>query len=146
MALGIAGMRDLDKPTAAAHLVDRGTSGVAHAGSETAGQLLDDLCHRPLEGNPSLNSFRYQLAGVAFALLEIPVLGTLLHRAERSHPAVTLVRPALKKFDLSRSFFGSRQQPAHHNRVCSCGDGFCDIPGKADSAVGNHRDRKILER
>src|SRR6185437_9918564 len=82
--------RDLDELGAAAHLVDRRAAAVAHCGPYAAHELVDDRGERALVRHASLDAFgnEFFCRVVAFSVLEITVARALLHRAQRSHPAV----------------------------------------------------------
>ena len=146
MAFGIAGMSDLDEAATGTHFTDCGAPGVAHTRPKTTGQLVDNLRHRPLERHSSFDAFRDEFAWVTLPFLEIPILRTVLHRAQRSHTAITFIGSALKQLDFSRGLLGSRQQPPDHNRVGASGNSFSNVSGKTDAAVSDHRDPTIPKR
>ena len=122
-----------------AQVFQTGAAGVAHAGAQSAHQLVNDIDQRSLVRDAAFNSFRHQLVAIAHALLEIAILGAVLHGPQRTHAPVALVRPALVELDLSGRFVGARQQPADHDAVGACGNRLGDVPGKADPAVGDQR-------
>src|SRR3989304_114337 len=63
-------------------------------------------------GAPPLDPLRDELALRLDVGLEIPVLAPLLHRLQRSHPAVHLVGPALVQDHLAGTLLGPRAEGA----------------------------------
>ena len=64
---------------------------------------------------PSGTSFSRRV--LALGILEVAVGRALLHRAERAHAAVALVRAALVELDLARRLLGAGEEaPQHHAR------------------------------
>ena len=49
------------------------------------------------------------------------------------------------EFDFARSFFRTGKHTAQHHTVCACRQGFGDVAGEADAAVGNQRDAGAFE-
>ena len=47
--------------------------------------------------------------------LEVAVGRALLHRADRAHAAIALVRAALEELDLARRLLGAGEDAAHHH-------------------------------
>src|SRR5690606_20593250 len=144
VALALAGARDDHELRLAAHLLDGGAADVAHGRAQATGKLVDDAADRAAVRHAPLDAFRHQLVGVG-RILEVAVLGTLLHRAQRTHAAVALVAAALEQLDLARGFLGAGEQAADHHRGRTGGDRLADVAGVADAAVGDQRDA-LLQR
>ena len=139
MRLADAGRRDFDELRGAAHLIHRGAAAITHRRAQAAHQLGDHIDHRALVGHAAFDAFGHQLVGIGRRILEVAVGRPLLHRAQRTHAAVGLVRAALEQLDLARRLFGAGQQAAQHDRVGAGRDGLGDIAGVADAAIGDHR-------
>src|SRR5690348_5956865 len=92
---------DLHELRPGAHVLDGAAAGVAHARAHPAHELLDDRGRRSLVGNAALDALGHQLVGVVLRVLEVAVARALLHRADRAHAAVRLVRPALEELDVA---------------------------------------------
>src|SRR5215213_9933154 len=90
-----AGGRDLDELALRAQLVDRRAPGVAHARAQAAHELLDHPHRAAFVSDAPFHAFRHQLVDVHVGVLEVAVRRALLHRAERAHAAIRLVRAAL---------------------------------------------------
>src|SRR5690606_37072056 len=112
----------------AAHLVDAGAADVAHGRAQSAGELVDHAAERAAVRNTSLDALGHQLVGVR-SVLEVAVLGALLHRADRTHAAVALVAAALEQLALARRFLGAGEQAADHHRGRAGGDRLADVAG-----------------
>src|SRR5262245_58187105 len=89
-----------------------GPAAVAHAGAHAAHELMDHRGDAALVGDAALDSFRHQLLAGGDAVeieivLEVSVAAAAPHRADRSHPAVVLVRAALVKDDLAGALVGA---------------------------------------
>src|SRR5690606_18091236 len=121
-----------------------GAADVAHGRAQATGELVDDAADRAAVRHPALDALRHQLVGVG-RILEVAVLGPLLHRAQRTHAAVALVAAALEQLDLARGFLGAGEQAADHHRGGTGGDRLADVAGVADAAVGDQRDA-LLQR
>src|SRR5690606_31936948 len=89
VALALAGAGDHHELRLLAHLLDGRAAHVAHGGAQAAGELVDDAAQRAAVRHAALDAFRHQLVGVG-GVLEVAVLGALLHRAQRAHAAVAL--------------------------------------------------------
>src|SRR5690606_30442245 len=144
VALALAGAGDHHELRLAAHLLDGAAADVAHGGAQAAGELVDDAADRAAVRDAALDAFRHQLVGVG-GVLEVAVLGALLHRAQRAHAAVALVAAALEQLDLARGLLGAGEQAADHHRGGTGGDRLADVAGVADAAVGDQRDA-VLQR
>src|SRR5690606_12508218 len=88
----------------------------------------------------------YQLVDVAGGVLEVAVGRALLHRAQRAHAAIGLVRAALVQDDFARRLLGACEHRTEHHRVRAGGDGLGDVARIADAAVGDQRHAGALER
>jgi len=63
------------------------------------------------------------------------------HRAERTHAAIGLVGSALVQLDFTGGFLGAGEQAADHDRMRARRDRLGDVPGEADAAIGDNRQR-----
>src|SRR5690606_34099582 len=144
VALALARAGDLHELRPGAHLLDGGTADVAHGGAQAADQLVDHAGQRAAVRHAALDALGHQLVGRG-GLLEVAVLGALLHGPDRAHAAVALVAAALVELGLARGLLGAGEQPADHDRGGAGGDGLADVAGVADAAVGDQRDA-VLER
>ena len=72
--------------------------------------------------------------------LEVAVGGTGRHRADGAHATIGFVGAAFIEFDFAGRFFSTGEQTADHHRVCTGGDGFGNVAGVADTAVGDDAD------
>ena len=115
--LADAGRRDLDELGARAQLLDRRAAAVAHRRAQAAHQLMDHRGQHALVRHAALDALRHELLGgaLAFGILEIAVRAAFLHRAERAHAAIALVRAALVELDLARRLLGAGEEAAHHH-------------------------------
>src|SRR3989339_527315 len=84
------------------------------------------------------NAFGHQFFAVGDGGLAIAVFGTLGHGFHRAHAAVNFVHPAVHVGNFARAFFGGGKQLADHNRVGAGRQGFNDIAGIFNAAVGNN--------
>src|SRR5882672_10761812 len=91
-----AGAGDLHELGAIPDFVDGRATEVTHRRTQPSHQLLHDLYDAALVGNTAFHTLGHQLVRAVFIVLEIAVAGTLLHRAQRSHAAVRLVRAPLE--------------------------------------------------
>src|SRR6056297_4053155 len=87
------------------------TTGVTHAGTQTADQLVDITGQGAAERYPPFDPFRHQL-DVLFFRLEVTILAPLLHRSEAAHPTIGFVGSALIKDGFARGFFVTAEQRA----------------------------------
>src|SRR4029079_9843274 len=126
---------DLHELRPGAHVLDGAAAGVAHARAHPAHELLDDRGRRSLVGNAALDALGHQLVGVVLRVLEGAVARALLHRADRAHAAVRLVRPALEELDLARRLLAAGEEAAQHHARTAGGDRLGDVAGGADGAV-----------
>src|SRR5690242_8360310 len=86
VALTLAGACDLHELRLAAHLLDGRAADIAHGRAQATHQLVDDAADRAAVRHAALDAFRHQLVGVR-SVLEVAVLGPLLHRRQRTHAA-----------------------------------------------------------
>src|SRR5664279_2842233 len=100
---------------------------------------MHDRDHCPLVRYASLDALGDQLfrGSFAFGVLKVPVARAELHRAERPHATVALVRASLIELDLPRGFFGSREQAAQHHAGSPRGDRLRDVSRISDTAIGD---------
>src|SRR4051812_5427647 len=141
-----AGGGDLDELRLGAHLIDRRAAGVAHARAQPADQLLHHPHRAALVRDAALDAFRHQLVDVHVGVLEVAVGRALLHRAERAHAAIRLVRAPLVELDVARRLVGTGEERAQHDRVRAGGDGLCHVARVAHAAVGDEGYAGLLER
>jgi hypothetical protein len=115
--LADAGRRDLDELGAGAELVDRRAAAIAHRRAQPAHQLMDDGGQRALVRNAALDALRHEALGRAlpFGILEVAIGASLLHRTERAHSAIALVRPPLVELRLAGRLFRACEQAAEHH-------------------------------
>ncbi len=134
-----------------AELVDRRATAIAHRRAQAAHQLVDDRRQRALVRNAAFDALRHEplRRALAFGILEIAVGASLLHRAERTHAAIALVRAALVELRFAGRLLGAGEEAAEHHRRRARGQRLRDIARVADAAVGDHRNagaRDALER
>ncbi|MND98054.1 hypothetical protein D3C80_903920 [compost metagenome] len=58
--------------------------------------------------NATFDTFRHEFVGCVIRL-EVAIGRPFGHRAQRTHPAVGLIRTALEQFDFARRLFSTRQ-------------------------------------
>src|SRR5436190_581330 len=136
---------DLDELAALAQLVDGGIAGVAHARAQAAHQLLDHRDRAALVGDAALHALGHELVDVHVRVLEVAIGRALLHRAERAHAAVGLVRAALIELDLTGRLLGAGEERPQHDYMSAGGDRLGDIAGITDAAVRDERHAGLLE-
>src|SRR5262249_53891935 len=133
MRLAHAGCGDLDELRAGAQRVDRGAAAVAHGGAHAAHELLDDRGERPLVRHPAFDTFGHEFLRrvLTLGVLEVTIARSLLHRAERTHASIALVRAALIELDLAGRLLGAREEAPQHYAGSTGGDGFRNVAGVA---------------
>ncbi len=119
-------------------------SAVAHAGAQAAHELVDHRGHAALVRDAAFDAFRHELFRTVSAfeiefVLEVPIAAAAAHGAERSHAAVFLEAAALEQDHLARALVRAGKQAADHRRAGADGQGFGDVAGVADAAVGDDR-------
>ena len=102
---------------------------------------MDDGAHRALVRHTAFDTFRHQLLGTGRGVLEVTIRGALRlrHGTERTHATVGFVGTALEQFDFAWSFFGTGQHRADHHGRRARHDGFGQVTGEADTAIGDQR-------
>ena len=80
-----------------------------------------------------------EVAGEVVLGLEIALAGALGHGGEGAHAAVGLEAAALVEDGFAWGFVDAGEEGAHHADVGSGGDGFGDVAGVLDAAVGDDR-------
>src|SRR5258708_30207014 len=145
MALADAGGRDANQPRAALQGRDVLRAGVAHAGAQTADQLVHHRGDAALVGDAPLDPFRHQLLAAARRLeiefvLEVTVARAAAHRTDRSHAAVLLEAPPLIQNDFAGTLVGPREEIPDHRGARANGDRFCDVARETDAAIRDDRD------
>src|SRR4051794_12298733 len=123
------------------HRLDRRRAAVAHRLAQAADNLMQHAGERPLVRDAALDPFGDELLDILDVALEIAVLRVTarLHRADRAHAAVLLEALALGEDDVAGRLFRAREHRAQHDRVRSGGDRLCDVAGRGDAAVRDHR-------
>src|SRR5580704_19389703 len=116
MALAHARVADLHELRPLAQLREIRRADISHPRLQPADELLDIRRERPAMGHATLYSLRLMLA-VAHRELSVAVAGALVHRAERSHPAVKFVGAPLVENRLAGTFLGAREQRSNHDAV-----------------------------
>lgn len=106
-------------------------------GPDAAQQLEDGVRHRPFVGHPALYPFGNQFFIV---LLEITVFAAVSHSSQRTHAAIDFEASALVDLLLTGGFFAARQQGAQHYHIGARCQGFDNVAGIFDAAVGNDGD------
>jgi hypothetical protein len=144
--LAQAGAGDFHELSARAHRLDVLAAAVAHARAHSAHQLLDHPHDRALVRHAPLDALGHELVGVNRRILEIAVGRALLHRRQRTHAPVRLVRAPLEQLDLARRLLGAGEQAPQHHRVRARGDRFGDVAREAHPAVRDQRYAAFLER
>jgi hypothetical protein len=146
MRLAHARRGDLHELGVRPHLLDGAAAGVAHARAQPAHELQDDRGDRPLVRDAPLDALGHELVGVHLRVLEIAVARALLHRAERAHAAVGLVRAALEELDLAGRLLAAGEEAAQHHARGAGRDRLRHVARVADAAVGDAGDARLLER
>ena len=116
-------------------------AGVAHAGLQSADELIDDAPQRAFVRHAPFDPLGDELVGFAPVVLKIPVAAALpvAHGFQRPHPAILLVGAALIQNRLARALLGAGEQAADHDRLGARGQRLDDVARKADTAVRNDR-------
>src|SRR4051812_22243733 len=125
---------------------DRRATEIAHRGAQPADQLVQRLAQRALVRHATLDAFGNQLRRRLDVGLEVAVLRPFLHRADRSHAAIRLIRAALIQDDLARRLVGTGEQRTDHHGVGAGGQGLRDVARVLDAAVTDDRDTGALGR
>src|SRR6185437_12921901 len=61
-----------------------------------------------------------------------------LHRADRAHAAIALVRTPLVELDVAGRLLGAGEEAAEHHRGGAGGDRLRDVARVANATVGDH--------
>ena len=99
--------------------------------------MVNDLIQRTLKRNTGSDSLRNQLLHVVLHILEIPILGPLLHSFQRPHSTVRLKLTAIEDNRIARRLLYTRQQRSHHHGRSTSGDRLHDITGVTQATVGD---------
>ena len=118
---------------------------VAHAGAETAHELVHGFGEGALVRNPAHDAFRDQFLHFHLVVLEVAVLGAGRHRVDGAHAAVGLELTAAVDDGLARGFLGAGEHGAAHHAVSAGRKGLDDIAGVAQAAIGNQRRARALD-
>src|ERR1700722_14471583 len=139
VTLAHARVAHLDELRPLAQLREIRRADVSHARLQPADEQLDIRRERPAMGHAPLDSLRHMLA-VGDGQLSVAIAGALVHRAERSHPAIKFVGAPLVENRLAGTFLGAREQRSNHHAVRAGRNRLGDIAREPDSAVCDHRD------
>src|SRR5262245_34330977 len=113
---------------------------VAHTASKSPDLFENDAGNISLIGNDAFYSFRNQFIELCSSLAIALASGLArLHGTERAHAAVDFHPTAGDIADVSRSFSGAGQSSPEHDRTCSESEGYSDVSGILDAAVGANR-------
>jgi hypothetical protein len=139
--------RDLYEFGLGPDFLDRGATEVSHARANAAHELLNERDEAAFVRHASFDAFGNELFGVELVgFLEIAVGRALLHRPERAHAAIRLVRASLVKLGLAGRFFRAREEAADHHGVRAGGERLGDVARIADAAIGDQRHVGVRER
>ena len=108
---------------------------VTHTCAQTAHKLEYHVRKRAAERNSALDAFGNELLR---ARLEVSVLASCRHGAQRTHAAVYLETSALEHFYFTGRFFRAREQTAYHDRACAAAQRLDYIAAVLDTAVGDY--------
>src|SRR5262245_29921614 len=120
-------------------LIDSASPEVAHPCAQAAYKLVNVVRQRSSVRNLPFDPFRNQLR-LLDVCLTVPVPAAVTHRAQRSHPAINLIRPSLIEDGFARALLRSREQTSDHNRMSSGGESLGDVAGEFDAAVRDDGD------
>ena len=134
MGLPQAGRRDLHELGVLLQLLNGAAAGVAHTGPQAAHELIDGVAGGSLVGDTALHALGDQLLVV---LLEIAVLGAVVHGGQGAHAPVGLELTALIDLGVAGGLLTAGQQRADHDHAAAGGDGFHDVAGELHAAVGD---------
>ncbi len=70
----------------------------------------------------------------------------MLHGPDGAHAAVALIAAALEQNDFAGGFFGAGKHATHHHRTGARGQSLGNITAIANTAIGNQRNARTLER
>ena len=126
MTLQEAGIRNAYK-LGMAEFFDVVCTAVSHTGAEASDHLIDDLRDSTLVRNLGDDALRNQLLDVLFHILEITVLGTMLHRLEGTHAPIGLEAAAVHDDCLARGLFGTCEQGTGHDGAGACRESLHDV-------------------
>src|SRR5215471_20419096 len=133
-----AGGGDAHEATLFREFRERAGADIAHARLEAAHELVGEARERALVGDASFYTFRDGLAALR-AFLRIAIGRASFHCAGRAHAAIGLERAALIENRFAWRFLGAGEKTADHHSGSTGGDGFGDVPGILDAAIGDHR-------
>ena len=115
-------------------LVHRVAAAVAHTGLQAAHQLVDGVAGQSLVRHAALHALGDQLL---VALLEVAVLGAVVHGGQGAHAAVGLELAALVESRCRRGTPHSRPAGSRSSPRCAGGNGLDDVAGELHAAVGD---------
>src|SRR6476661_7852440 len=97
MRLAQSGRGDAHELCLRPKLFDVGASYISHSTAQTTDHLEENVAHRPFVRNTTFDSLGDELLRGHFALLEIAVGATVLHRSETAHTANHLEATTLQQ-------------------------------------------------
>ncbi len=106
---------------------------------------MHDFLDAAFEGHATADAFRHQLLQVVFCVLEVAVFRPFLHGLHRTHAAVRFESTPLVDDGFAGAFFGSGQHRPNHDGVTASCQGFDDVAGVANAAVGDDGDASAFE-
>ena len=139
VAFAEAGGGDADEFAELREFGERACADVAHAAFEAADELIGEAVERAFVGDAPFDAFGNGLAAFG-AFLGIAIGGAGFHGAGGTHAAVGLEGAALIENCFAGSFFGAGEEAADHDAGSAGGDGFGDVAGIFDAAVGDDGD------
>ena len=96
---------------------------------------MHDFLHAAFERHAAADAFRYQLFQVVFRVLEVAILGPLLHGLNRTHAAVCLEATSFVDDGFSGALFRACQHRSNHDGMSTSREGFDDVSRVANAAV-----------
>src|SRR4029077_3719085 len=108
--------------------------------AQAADELIGEGGQGAFVGHAAFDSFGDGLAALDFVFLGVAVGGALLHGGGGAHAAVGLEGAALIENRFARGLFRAGEKAADHHAGSAGGDGFSDVAGKLDAAVGDDGD------
>ena len=137
VAFAQAGGGDADEAGFFGEFAKRGGADVAHAALEAADELVGERAERTFVGDAAFDAFGHGLATLFGVLHRRVPVGAGIHRADRTHAAVGLESAALVKNGFAGCFFRASEEAADHHAGRAGGDGFGDVAGIFDAAIGD---------
>lgn len=139
----LAGGADADVAGVGAQFGEGGGAEVAHPGLDAADEFTEDAGKGTggfLEGFDSLGG---GLGGDVLAVVSIAGGGTVFHGGGTAHASVLFIEFAVDLDDLPGGFVATGEEAAAHHAIGE-GEGFHDVAGFGDAAVGKNGDALFL--